>query len=242
MRITRAWGMTLILAMLVAGCGDDSVQGPALQTSEHWQVQFITSGPAGPSVDDGEAQRQGYAFPSAPDSVVITGGGIVIRSLRLADDLGEADTVITAADESRDSEDSDIRFKGPYELAFNGDGGDLGTVAIPTGSYRRVVFVVQPAENDGSGDLGGSSIVVSGTVWRNGRGSRFVFSSDYASEFSAPANCTVGAGETVNGVLTLAAKNWFRGEARWFDPLDPADRGAILQKVRQNISVSLTVE
>ena len=50
----------------------------------------------------------------------------------------------------------------------------------------------------------------------------------------------VGTGETVDGILTLAAKNWFHSEVRWFDPQNPADRRAILENVRQNISAALT--
>jgi len=242
--------LTAVIALLIAvgglGCGSDSASGPSLDTTAHWTVQINTTAPAGPTVGDNEAERQAFALPGDPDSVTITGGALVIRSLRLLTDGVDAiDTSITAEDESRDQNDASIRFKGPYRLAFNGTATDLGTVVMPAGDYRRLVFVLQPGRSGenlgGSDDMIGRSIAVAGTVWRHGRGEIFVFATDYTSEFTLVGNFASSGGATVTGQLVFEASRWFRSDSRWLDPSDPANRRTILNNVRRNISARVEV-
>ncbi|MEW5701164.1 MAG: hypothetical protein AB1792_02920 [Candidatus Zixiibacteriota bacterium] len=229
---------TALIAVGGWGCGGDSGSGPAPGASTNWAVEIRTVASDGPGVIDDEAQRLPTALPGEPDSVTITGGALVLRSLRLTATATAVDTNITAEDESRDQNDADISHPGPYLLAFDGNEDDLGTAVVPAGTYECLKFVIQPGL---TGDMAGRAIAVTGTIWRDGRGENYIFATDYASEFLVNGSFSVPSGAAATGHLVFAADRWFRTGPRWLDPNQTSNRRTIIENIRRNISAHLEV-
>ena len=237
-----AIGMGALILGIAIGCADKSPSGPALDATATWNVAFNMDPNDGTSVGNG-AETSEQALGGAPDSVTIESGAVVIRSLRLSTGEDPADTNITASDQNRDAEDANIRFKGPFLAPVAPNATELGTESVVSGRYHAVVFVLEPASNgiEGHPELDGKSVVVSGLVWRNGRGSRFTFSTDYSSEFVVYGQFEMASGGTGSGTLTFNPTRWFRSGAGWLDPTMPSNRLTVLRNLRSNIRASFGV-
>ncbi|MBI3872304.1 MAG: hypothetical protein HY304_04405 [candidate division Zixibacteria bacterium] len=235
----------LAIAMVASGCGSDPATGPVFDTTAHWTVVVNRSAPTGAVIGDGDAQPQPMIDGRPPDSVTLSGGVLVIRSLRWTNDGNPADTNITAEDQNRDQNDNAIRFKGPYVVALGSTNNELATASVTSGAYNHVRFVLQPAQASDPGvtdDMVGHSIVAAGTVWRNGRPSRFTYVSDYTSEVVVEGAFEVPSGQTINCALVVEAGRWFRAGDGWLDPASSANRQTILNNIRRNITVRMGVE
>ena len=236
------------IVLLAAGCGVESGTNPAPGVTIGLAVSFDLSTPTVAIPGNGDTRTtSGPDWSGAPDSVTVTSGLLMVRSVRLNENaVTQVDTVITAADEDRDIGDASVRFKGPYVVEIGGSAFDLGTTTVPAGVYRQMTFVLQKARTTddlgGHEELAGSSISVTGKVWRGGGGESFVFETDYTSEFAITGDFTVG--ESVNGTLTIefAPGGWFLAGSTWLDPEDSASRLRILRNVRRNISGAVEVD
>lgn len=234
-------------AFLAAGCGVENGTAPVPQSPLGLAVGFDMSRPQSEvSQDDIGIGRNIDPFADgSPDSVVVSSAVVMIRSIRLLETpVASVDTVITAADEERDRLDASVAFQGPYVVTPDGD-GELAIVNVPSGNYQQVSFVLQKArfgdDLNGHDDLRGSSIRVTGRVWRNGVYRSFVYATDYTSEFVVNGNFRIGATENGSLALTFAAGKWFHNGSRWLDPERGTDAVAIVRSLRRNISGSLTV-
>jgi hypothetical protein len=235
-------GMGALMLGIAAGCSKNSPSGPALDATATWNVAFNMDPNDGMTVGNG-AEASEQALGGAPDSVTIETGAVVIRSLRLGNGNASADTNITASDQTRDAEDANIRFKGPYMASVAPATTELGTESVVSGRYHAVVFVLEPASSGIAGhpELDGKSVVVSGSVWRNGQASHFTFSTDYSSEFVVYGQYEMAAGSTCTGTLTFNPTRWFRSGAGWLDPTTPGNQVTVLRNLRSNIRTSFGV-
>jgi hypothetical protein len=231
------------IALMVAGCGEESGINPTPGVTLGLTVSFDMTAPA--NTVPGDDDTQTISIPAtAPDSVTVSSGFLMVRSVRLNEDaVSHVDTVITAADEDRDWGDASVRFQGPYVVAIDGGAFDLGTTTIPTGNYRQMTFVLQKAratdDLDGHDDLAGSSITVCGKVWRNGAGQRFAFSTDYTTELAVSGDFTVTESTAGNLTVQFAPLRWFNTGSHWLDPDDTANRLQILRGIRRSVSGGL---
>jgi len=176
--------------------------------------------------------------------VTIESGAVVIRSLRLGTGDAAVDTSITASDQTRDADDENIRFQGPYMASVSTQATNLGLESVMSGRFHAVVFVMEPASGGipGHPELDGKSVVVSGMIWRNGRGSRFTFSTDYSSEFVVYGEFDVASGSNCTGTLTFNPTRWFRTSTGWLDPMSSSNRITVLRNLRSNIRATLGVD
>lgn len=239
--------MTLIgiaaIALMTGGCGEESGVSPTPSATIGLAVGFDMSVPTATIPGDNGAETTSKPA-SGPDSVTITSGLVMVRSVRLNESVASSvDTVITAADENRDLGDAAVRFQGPYVLTIDGNSFDLGTTTIPEDSYRQLTFVLQKAratdDLNGHDELAGSSLSVQGKVWRDGDWQSFAFETDYTSEIAITGNFTVNA--TIGGTLTVqfAPRRWFQAGSNWLDPNDSANRLAIVNNIRRSVTGSL---
>ncbi len=235
-------GMGALILGVAAGCAKNSPSGPALDATATWNVAFNMDPNDGTTTGTG-AETSEQALGGAPDSVTIESGAVVLRSLRLSSGDESADTNITASDQNRDADDTNIRFKGPFLASVAPSATALGTEGVVSGRYHAVVFVLEPASNgiEGHPELDGKSVVVSGFVWRNGQGSRFTFSTDYSSEFVVYGQFEMASGSTCTGTLTFNPTRWFRSGAGWLDPTTSSNRLTVLRNLRGNIRATFGV-
>lgn len=237
-------GVCALAVGVVTGCGDDSGSNPAVETVARWTVTLEPGAGSDVTLFGDGAETTEQALGLAPDSITLEYGGIVVRSLRLDNATGAADTSITASDKDRDANDENIHFQGPYMCAVGSASNDLGIEAVTPGRYNRVVFVIEPATNRivGHPEMDGQSIRIAGLVWRDGRSSRFTFSSDYSSEYVVYGSFELAAGSNSVGTLTATPAQWFRSGTMWLDPTVPGNRGTVLRNIRGNIRATLGVQ
>ncbi|MBI5868499.1 MAG: hypothetical protein HZB43_09460 [candidate division Zixibacteria bacterium] len=178
------------------------------------------------------------------DSVTLNSGLVMVRSFKFVTAGGTpVDTNITAADEIRDIEDPAVRFHGPYVLLTTGEALDVAPTSIPVGFYPELRFVIQKASATdnlgGHQELIGSSLIISGVIWRGGQGTSFNYATDYTSEIAVGGVFNVGS--NVNGTLTLTfnAGRWFRAGRSWVDPTNPSNNLQITRNIRNNVSAKL---
>jgi hypothetical protein len=183
----------------------------------------------------------------SPDSVTLTSGLAMVRSIRLvANPTTTPDTVITASDEQRDLADASVRFQGPYVVLAADGTRDVEATSVPTGSYTQLRFVLQKARStddlSGHTELVGSSIRISGTVWRNGQGTGFTYTTDYTSEIAVNGSYTVP--DNLNGylALTFEAGRWFRYGRGWIDPTESTNRLQIIRNLRSSVTARIVAE
>ena len=231
------------IALLVAGCGEESGVNPTPSATIGLTVAFDMSAPTLTLPGDDDALANSKPTGS-PDSVTVSSGLLMVRSIRLNESaVSQVDTVITAADEDRDLSDASVRFHGPYVVAIDGSGLNLGTMTIPANNYRQMTFVLQKAratdDLNGHDELTGSSIRVQGKVWRDGVRHSFSFETEYTSEIAVTGDFTVNG--STDGTLTVefAPRHWFHAGSQWLDPEEPANRLRILRNIRRSVSGSL---
>jgi hypothetical protein len=247
-RTIRTLSLLAGVVLLAAGCGVESGTDPVPESPLGLTVAIDLSRPgfdAG-EIDDVISKTVDPFGGFPPDSVTVTAGALMVRSIRLVSEpVVSADTIITAADEERDRLDASVAFQGPYVLTVGESNQDLETQGVPIGYYRQVSFVIQEARStddlSGHDELVGSSIRLSGRVWRNGVSRAYVYATDYTSEFTLNGNYRVG--ETGSGSLSLnfAVGQWFHNGSRWLDPENSSDASAIVRNIRRNISGSMSV-
>ncbi len=239
--------MTLIsiaaMALVTAGCGEESGVSPTPSATIGLAVTFDMTLPTGTVPGDNGASRTSKPT-SSPDSVTVSAGLVMVRSLRLNESVVSAvDTVITAADENRDLGDAAVRFQGPYVVAIDGNKVSLGTTTIPESDYRQMTFVLQKARATddllGHDELIGSSLIVQGKVWRDGNWQPFTFETDYTSEIAITGDFAVNAstGGTLN--VEFAPRRWFQSGSRWLDPNETTNRLQIVHNIQRNVTGSL---
>ncbi len=233
-----------IVALLATGCGEENGVTPTPSGTVGLTVAFDMSLPNVTVPDDDNIYTQSRPATS-PDSVTITSGLLMVRSIRLNQTVDNSvDTVITAADENRDLGDASVRFQGPYIVTIDGSSYDLGTTTIPQDDYRQMTFVLQKARVtdmlNGHDELIGSSLSVTGKIWRNGDGRTFTFNTDYTSEFAITGDFNVNT--TNAGTLTVefAPRQWFHTGSHWLDPNDSSNRLQIVNNIRRTVSGSLS--
>jgi hypothetical protein len=109
-----------------------------------------------------------------------------------------------------------------------------------------MTFVMQKArDTDDLGDndeLLGSSVRVTGRVWRDNMGHSFVFETDYTSEVAVEGSFDVNGNGAENLGVVFEAGQWFHNGSRWLDPNDPADRSPIIRCMLRNISGGNSVQ
>jgi len=237
------------VALLAAGCGVESGTDPVAESPLDLIVGFDLSTPDVHSIGgDRDVDRTVDPFADfAPDSITVSSGVLMVRSIRLVDVPVEVvDTVITAADEDRDRQDASVAFHGPYVLTVNGVPQDLGTEGVPVGNYAQVSFVLQKARStddlNGHDELEGYSARVTGRIWRNGVSRPFVYLTDYTSEFTINGNFPVTESGSGSLSLNFAVGHWFHNGSRWLDPESSSDEGAIVRNMRRNISGGTAVQ
>ncbi len=232
--------------LLMNGCGEESINQPS-QGTLGLNVAFDLSSPDMPLVDINNRQRESRPPDvSGPDSITVTGGLAMVRSLRfVADPSAVIDTSITAADEQRDLGDASVRFRGPYILVVDDTQQGLATSTVPSGNYSQLRFVFQkarPTDNLGTHpELLGSSVRVTGMVWHGSRGKFFTFTTDITTEVAVNGSYTVSNGATGSLSLQFHPARWFYSGEQWLDPTDPANRLAIMRNLGRNISAQLGV-
>jgi hypothetical protein len=245
----RVWillGCVAIAACVAAGCGVESGTNPIPSVPVGLTVSFDFTAPTTTVPGDDVQRSNDPGLSGAPDSVTIASGLLMVRSVRFnSEAASEVDTIITAADENDDINDASVRFHGPYVLEVDGNPLEIGEATVPVGAYQQVTFVLQKARSsdnmNGHDELLGSSLVVTGKVWRDGAGQSFVFNTDVTSEVAIDGNYTLT--ESTDGTLNLNFHigQWFHNGGHWLDPETPANRLRILNNVRGNISGSIEV-
>lgn len=246
--MTRVLTMILgvaVLTLVVVGCGPESATNPASTISMNLKVGFDLNVPKVTVPDDGTIQTTSLP-DGGPDSVTVTSGLLMLRSVRLNTvPVSTLDTNITAGDEDHDVSDASVRYQGPGIVTISRETTDLGSIELPVGQYEQVTFVLQRArETDNLGnhdELLGSSVRVEGKVWHGNVSRAFVYETDYTSEMAI--NGAFDA-STDGGTLWLnfAAGNWFHDGTRWLDPNEPANRYRILRGIERNMSGGTNVD
>jgi len=233
-----------VIALLTVGCGEEAGVTPTATATIGLAVAFDMAPPTVTIPDDGN-QYNSSKPATGPDSVTVTAGLLMVRSVRLNQTVNNSvDTVITAGDESRDLGDAAVRFQGPYVVTIDGSSFDLGTTTIPEDDYRQMTFVLQKAratdDLNGHDELVGSSLRVQGKIWRDGIGQSFTFETDYTSEFAITGDFGVNA--TTGGTLTVefAPRQWFHSGSQWLDPNESSNRLRIVNNIRRTVSGSLS--
>jgi hypothetical protein len=239
-------------AMMIAGCGEESVNRPAPEGTVGLKIVFDLTSESGivPGARDLDNHIQTNSGPigdGSPDSVTVSSGLAMIRSIRLVTDPTAAvDTNITASDEQHDLTDASVRFQGPYVLDATGGTQELATASVQAGTYRQLRFVMQKARSTddlgGHTELLGSSVLVSGTVWRYGVGTPFTYTTDFTSEIAVNSNLNIAASSSGSLGITFDLGNWFRYGRTWLDPNDPGNGFLILKNIRGNITAHVVVQ
>jgi hypothetical protein len=245
----RVWfslGCIAVIACLAAGCGVESGTNPIPTVPVELTVSFDFTAPTTTIPGDDVQRGPDPDLGGAPDSVTVVSGLLMVRSVRLnTEAVTEVDTVITAADEGSDVNDASVRFHGPYVVELDGNTLNLGETSVPASDYKQVTFVLQKARSSdnlsGHDELLGSSLRVTGKVWRNGIGHSFVYETGYTSEFAVNGNFDLS--ESTDGRLNLSfhVGHWFHNGGHWLDPETPTNNLQILNNVRGNISGALEV-
>ena len=238
-----------LAAGLIVGCGEESVNRPAAEGTIALKMSFdLTSEGTGlPNINDVNDDIQANSAPlgdGSPDSVTVSSGLAMVRSLRfVADPAASVDTNITAADEQHDMTDASVRFHGPYVLQVTGDTQELETTSVPAGHYGQLRFVLQKARStddvNGHTELVGSSLRVSGTIWRNGQGTDFTYTTDYTSEVAINGSFNIAASAASNLAIIFDAGRWFRYGRGWLDPTDASSRLLILRNLRNHVAAKV---
>lgn len=232
------------MALVAAGCGEESGVTPTPTATIGLTVAFDMTPPT--TTIPGETGIETNSKPATyPDSVTVTSGLLMVRSVRLNESVDTSvDTVITAADENRDLGDASVRFQGPYVVTVDGLSFNLGTTKIPENNYRQLTFVLQKARStddlNGYDELVGSSLTVRGKVWRDGEGLPFNYQTDYTSEFAVTGNFTVDAAAGGTVTVEFAPRHWFHTGSHWLDPNEPANQLQIVRNIRRSVSGSLS--
>jgi hypothetical protein len=239
-------------ALMIGGCGEESVNRPAPEGTVGLKIAFdlATDEMGVTNINDIDDHIQANSAPigdGSPDSVTVTSGLAMVRSLRfVADPTVAVDTIITASDEQRDLTDASVRFQGPYVLLVTSGAQELGTVSVPAGDYGQLRFVLQKARSTdnlgGHTELTGSSVRVSGTIWREGRGTDFTFTTDYTSEIAVNGAFSIAASTGGDLAITFDASRWFRYGRGWLDPMDPTNRLEIIRNLRRNVSARVVAD
>jgi len=238
-------------ALMIGGCGEESVNRPAPEGTVGLKIAFdlATDEMGVTNINDIDDHIQANSAPigdGSPDSVTVTSGLAMVRSLRfVADPTVAVDTIITASDEQRDLTDASVRFQGPYVLVVTGGAQELETAPVPAGVYGQLRFVLQKARStddlSGYTELVGSSVRVSGTIWRAGQGTDFTYATDYTSEIAVNGTFNIAASADGSLAITFDAGRWFQYGRGWLDPTDATNRLQILRNVRSNISARIMV-
>jgi hypothetical protein len=238
-------------ALMIGGCGEESVNRPAPEGTVGLKIAFDLTSDYGSvtNIHDINNHIQTNSAPigdGSPDSVTVTSGLAMVRSLRfVADPTAAVDTNITASDEQHDLTDASVRFQGPYVLVVTGGAQELETAPVPAGVYGQLRLVLQKARStddlSGHTELVGSSVRVSGTIWRDGQGTDFTYTTDYTSEIAVNGTFNIAASADGDLAITFDASRWFQFGRGWLDPTDPTNRLQILRNLRSNISARIVV-
>lgn len=237
-----------ITALLAGGCSKTEMTQPVGGATLGLKVVFSLATDDGSITNTNDITNhiQANSRPAdlGVDSVTLTSGVAMVRSVRfVANPSAAPDTVITTADEARDLNDPTVPFSGPYVLLATGAEQALGITSVPAGFYPQVRFVLQEAQaSDNLGnhpELAGSSLRISGKIWRNDLGIDFTYTTDYTSEIAVGGVFNVGS--NVNGTLALTfnAGRWFRAGRLWLNPIDPANQLQITRNIRNNVSARI---
>ncbi len=241
MRTKMYWVVAvLVAAVALAGCSSDStpVSGtPTNTVSLNLVIDYDTD----QMVKD-EMTRVNPFDEGTPDSITITAGKFLIRSVRFVDvSTYTVDTDITAADESRDASDLSIPYQGPYVLPINGvQSVDLGTQTIDVGDYNAATLVLH--EGKSTDDLGtdtdmvGRSVAVEGLVWYADQAASFSFGLDLKTEILIQGNFDVPESGSADFVLEFDVGNWFRYGDTWLDPRKVDNLSLIYRNIQRRIS------
>ncbi len=239
---TKMISVAVVLVGVVAfvGCSDDSTSvgvTPTNTVSLNLLVDYDTD----QMVTD-EMTRLTPWNAGTPDSLTITAGKFLVRSIRFVDvSTYTIDTDITAADESRDASDASIPFQGPYVMRVNGDQAvDLGSQTVAVGDYNALTLVLH--EGKSTDDLGndtdmvGRSVTVSGQVWYGDQPSSFSFNLDLKTEILVQGDFSVPATGAPNFVLQFDVGNWFRHGDTWLDPNKAENLSLIYRNIQRQIT------
>lgn len=242
--LTTIAGIAALLLVFI-GCGPESATTPTPTVNMDLTVAFDFDVSAG-TIPDDETVQSNSVPDGGPDSVTISSGLLMLRSIRFnTTAVSNLDTNITAGDEDNDVNDASVRYQGPGIVTIGRNATDLGTIELPIGTYEQATFVLQRArESDNLGihdELLGSSVRVEGKVWRGNTGQAFVYQTDYTAEMAVTGQFNV---TTDGGTLELrfSAGDWFYNGARWLDPNEPANRTRIVRCIERNMSGGTVVD
>ncbi len=237
-----------ITGLVAGGCSKSTPLQPVGGATLGLRIVVSTTQDDGSITNTNDIKNHTQGMSILPDngidSVTLNSGLVMVRSFKFVTTGGTpVDTNITAADETRDIQDPAVRFQGPYVLPTTGAALDVAPTSIEVGFYPELRFVIQKASAQdnlgGHQELIGSSLMISGVIWRGGQGASFSYVTDYTSEIAVGGVFNVGS--NVNGTLTLTfnAGRWFRAGRSWVDPTNPANNLQITQNIRNNVSAKL---
>ena len=230
----------LVAAVGLVGCGSDSVTTTSAPPTNTVALKLVVNNPNGCDVNEPLAKIRPWNAGS-PDSLTITSGKFLVRSLMFKDVSDySVDTDITASDESRDQSDPRIIYQGPYVLTVSGDQPiDLGDQTVVVGGYNALSMVLHKGKS--TDDLGtdtemiGRSVSVSGFTWYGEDGDPFNFQLDLRTEIIIGGDFTVPADGNPEYVLEFDVHNWFRFADNWLNPNEPENLPLIYNNIQRKI-------
>jgi len=225
-------------AVVLAGCGSDSSVGTLPTNTAQLKLVVNTS----TDVNDVKAlTRINPLKEGLPDSVTITSGKFLVRSLQFkqtADYM--VDTDISAADEARDQSDPNILYQGPYVLqASDNQALDLGSRTVPVGDYNTISLILH--EGKATDDLGtatdmvGYSVKVTGYTWYGDVADYFTFTLNLKTEILVRGDFSVPAGGSPEYVVEFDVAKWFAFGNEWLNPNEAENLPRIYQNIQKYI-------
>ena len=227
-----------LAALGLAGCGSDLSTG--VNPTQPATLKLVVDTQTDLTVADAAARTVPWDA-GVPDSLIITSGKFVVRSLKFTNVTNYTiDNDISASDEARDQSDPNILYRGPYVLSMGSvQTVDLGTVSLPVGDYNAVSLVLHEGKSTddlgGNTDMVGRSVRVTGFVWYGKTRAPFDFQLNLQTELLVQGNFTVPTAGTPQFVVKFDVGKWFRFGDNWLDPNKPESLPLIYQNIQRKL-------
>ncbi len=229
--------VVLVAAVGLIGCGSESVTN--VSPTNNAGLKLVVNSSSNLTVLD-ESARLAPWNEGQPDSLTITSGTFLVRSIRFLNvNDYTVDTDISASDEARDQSDQLVPFQGPYVLQTNGSVEDLGDQTVNVGDYNALSLILHQGKS--TDDLGtntnmvGNSVVVTGYVWYGNNAEQFSFTLDLKTEILVRGDFAVPSTGNPEFVLEFDVNKWFRYGDTWLNPNDPENLPQIYGNIQKYI-------
>lgn len=235
MRNKLQWGIGVLLvaAFYLAGCsnGSNPVASASVSSGNVSMTAVYTSQAVAGLNKNGSV--------NAVDSIEISRVRVVLRNIRLKS--SENEEVEMEGEDSSGHGSNSVRKLAPFVLDLNLTGAmqQISISNVPAGTYNRFKFQIHKVSQSDIDSLtaaeqatfadflnGGSySIIVDGTLFKNGQGTSFTYKSKIDVEIEKNLNppLVIGQGSTnINLTLMVSSGGWFVDQANTLlDPTDP---------------------